>query len=266
MMEDSNLLVSVSTYKETEYKDASFEIVGTPPSEDGFVPMPMKILERNQREMDPMFFDFGGRRPEDSQMWHLPETEEYKNIDRKQKAEEQKAIEIEERNNEIEEARQQGYLQGLEESKIAAQLEYQEKIQQVQSQMNQIMQDMQNQIIEQLKYIEKSAVSLAVSLSEKIINHAVEINPEYILPVIEEALSLTGGAVVKKVRVSPDDFEFISVVGTESISKAYDGSWEFVADDTIKAGCVVETSAGEVEYDIDKAWERTKSAVTAVLK
>ena len=32
----------------------------------------------------------------------------------------------------------------------------------------------------------------------------------------------------------------------------FDGSWNFEADETIKAGCVLESSAGLIDLQIDK--------------
>jgi flagellar biosynthesis/type III secretory pathway protein FliH len=48
--------------------------------------------------------------------------------------------------------------------------------------------------------------------------------------------------------------------------KEYDGSWSFVQDETIRAGCVVETSSGEVDFRLDQAWERIKDNVVKVLR
>lgn len=265
-MEDSDQFISVASYKETSYEDATFEIVGTPPSNEEFVPLSMAVMNRTQRQNDPMFFDFGGMRTEESSIWHLPETVQYLSAEKKQHVEDVKAKEEEKLANRIEEIKQQAFSEGTQQGITQAKVEFDEKLKIIQTQMTQVLNDLQIQLVERTTQIEKSAVELSLALAEKIIHHAVEINPEYIVPVIEEALGLCGGAIIKKVRVSPEDLEFISVVGLSNSFKQQDGTWEFVADDTIRAGCVVETSAGEVEYDISKAWERTKSSVTAVLK
>ncbi len=46
MMEDSDQFISVASYKETSYEDATFEIVGTPPSNEEFVPLSMAVMNR----------------------------------------------------------------------------------------------------------------------------------------------------------------------------------------------------------------------------
>jgi flagellar assembly protein FliH len=226
----------------------------------------MAVMDRTQRQNDPMFFDFGGMKAEGSSMWHLPETVQYLSPEKKQHVEDLKAQEEERINSEIAQAKEQAFQDGLLQGQEQAKQEFNDKLQAIQTQMTQVLNDLQAQLSEQVVQIEKSAVELSITLAEKIIHHAVEINPEYIVPIIEEALGLCGGAIIKKVRVSPEDLEFISIVGLSNSFKQQDGTWEFVADETIKAGCVVETSAGEVEYDINKAWERTKASVTAVLK
>jgi flagellar biosynthesis/type III secretory pathway protein FliH len=55
--------------------------------------------------------------------------------------------------------------------------------------------------------------------------------------------------------------EFIEVVGVKKNLRGFDGTWNFESDPTIKSGCVVESSAGEIDFQLDKAWERIQTAV-----
>ena len=109
--------------------------------------------------------------------------------------------------------------------------------------------------------IERHAVELAVDMARNIIEGAVEINPEYIIPIIREAIQMAGGATIERVRVSPEDMEFIEVIGVAKRLKEHDGSWNFEADPEIKSGCVVDTSAGQVDYQLDQAWARARDEV-----
>jgi flagellar biosynthesis/type III secretory pathway protein FliH len=127
-----------------------------------------------------------------------------------------------------------------------------------------VLRDIGNQLNESLEGIEQQAVSLAVAISEKLVGTIVDVNPEYILEIVREALKLTGGSSIKTVRVSPQDLEFFNMVKLSKEFKQYDGSWSFQADDTVKAGCIVESSSGQVDYDISRAWQRIADQVVKV--
>ncbi len=160
----------------------------------------------------------------------------------------------------------------LEEMKAALQQEIssqcsaesEEKVKAIEERYRGIIDDMGAQIRQEVEAVERRAVEFAIQVARKLVGTIVEINPEYILQVIQEAVKLTGGATIKAIRVSPQDLEFIKMLSPEKQFKEFDGAWSFQADDTIRAGCVVETSSGEVDCDLDKTWERIKESVTKV--
>jgi flagellar biosynthesis/type III secretory pathway protein FliH len=142
--------------------------------------------------------------------------------------------------------------------------ESEDKVKSVEERYRTIIDDMGGQIRQEVEAVERRAVEFAVQVARKLVGTIVEINPEYILQVIQEAIKLTGGATIKAIRVGPHDLEFIKMLSPDRQFKEFDGSWSFQADDTIRAGCVVETSSGEVEFDLDKTWDRIKESVIKV--
>jgi flagellar biosynthesis/type III secretory pathway protein FliH len=142
--------------------------------------------------------------------------------------------------------------------------ESEERIKAIEERYRTIIDDMSGQIRDEVEAVERRAVEFALQVARKLVGTTVEINPEYILHVIKDAMNLTGGATIKVIRVSPQDLEFLKKVGPERQFKEFNGSWSFQGDDTIRAGCVLETSSGEVELDLEKAWERIKESVTKV--
>ena len=142
--------------------------------------------------------------------------------------------------------------------------EAQSEIKAIEERYAALIEDMNVQISEGISGVERRAVELAVHVAKKLVGTIVAINPEYVLEVIKEGVKLTGGATIKAIRVSPQDLEFLKLLTPEKQFKEFDGSWSFQADDTIRAGCIIETSSGEVEFDLDKAWERIKESVTKV--
>ena len=142
--------------------------------------------------------------------------------------------------------------------------ESEDRVKSVEERYRTIIDDMGGQIRQEVEAVERRAVEFAVQVARKLVGTIVEINPEYILQVIQEAIKLTGGATIKAIRVSPHDLEFIKMLSPSRQFKEFDGSWSFQPDDTIRAGCVVETSSGEVEFDLDKTWDRIKESVIKV--
>src|SRR5690606_16120529 len=117
-----------------------------------------------------------------------------------------------------------------------------------------VLKDLARQIEERITQTEKDAVALALEISKKIIDTTVEVNPEYLVHIVREALGQAGAAAIRKIRVSPQDYEFIEVVGLRRQFES-EGSWDFEADETIRSGCIVETSGGEIDFQLDRAWE-----------
>lgn len=143
-------------------------------------------------------------------------------------------------------------------------LESDAKLKAIEERYRTIIDDMEGQIRQEVEAVERRAVEFAIQVTRKLVGTIVEIHPEYILQILKEAVKMTGGATIKAIRVSPQDLEFIKMLSPDRQCKEFDGSWSFTSDDTIRAGCVIETSSGEVEFDLDKAWERIKESVTKV--
>lgn len=259
-------ILSQKSYQSTPYQDASWEIVGEPPGEISFEPLEFEVIKNSGVQVDPMFADYGGLVEGSDKRWHLPENLTREAINNQAKAEGPKeplhTFRDEELQQLIAEAEERGR------SEAARQLEEANKTQMesIQGRLNAIFQDLQKQIAENLNGMEKQAVELAVNISNKIVLQTVEINPEYIIKVVNEAIALTGSAVINKVRISPEDMEFIEVVGVGREIKGIGDGWTFEADPAVKAGCVVETSAGQIDYQLDHAWERVKESILKVIR
>jgi flagellar biosynthesis/type III secretory pathway protein FliH len=208
----------------------------------------------------------GDKKPDGPRRWHLPEhlahAPEMKSRKEEEQAPEVPVMPV----AEAERLSAEAYERGKQEMLAQAHAEQAEKIGQMAVQVETLLQDLQAQLNQELEEIERRSVIMAVAIAEKLVGTAVEINPEYIVPVLNEALTLAKGAAVRKVRISPQDMEFIEVVGIEKKLKGFDGTWTFEADATIKSGCVVETSAGEIDFQLDRAWERIQDSVVKAVK
>lgn len=159
---------------------------------------------------------------------------------------------------------EEAYNRGKEETLSEAVNSNNERITNMEQSLKTVLDDLVSQEQASIEDLERNALKLTLEISEKIIEHAVEINPEYILSIIKEALNLSGGARIKRVKVSPQDMEFIEVMKVSQSIKEFDGTWNFEADETIKAGCILESSAGAISFDLVKSWEKIRDKVLSI--
>lgn len=255
-------VLNQSSYEESAYADSSWEVLGDLVKNDTFTPMEITVLGGGAPLVDPMFADYGGR----TEIGHggsfqygggTAATE-------KEDPNEKRRIKIlpEELEAKLEEARRSAYAAGKAEAEQAAV----QRSTATEQRLHGVLQDLVGQINESLERMEKDSVNLSLHVAQKIINQAVEINPEYIVPLVRDGIAHAGGATIKRVRVSPQDMEFIEVVGVARQLKEFDGSWHFEADASVKNGCIVDTSAGEIDFQLDRAWERVRDNVVKTVK
>lgn len=119
-----------------------------------------------------------------------------------------------------------------------------------------LVDDTQNQVKEMCRDYEQQAVDLAFQIAKKLLGSIVGDHREYIHEVLAEALKAAGNAEIQCIRVSPQDHEFLSA------SQTHDRTWKIESDDSIGAGCIVVTSTGDVDFDLEKSWARMREKVT----
>ncbi len=252
------------TYQSTEYADTSWEIVGEKFDRNEFEPSTFEVTSVCRVGTDPMFADFGGRTAEGgTQLWHLPAHLAMSGAEAKTEEVDRRIKILPE---DLEKLKAELYEKAKAEGFAEADALNKERLGAMEQALQTVVQDVSQQLTENLAAIQRDAVKLVVEISEKIIEHAVEVNPEYIGALVKEALSRCGTAQIKRVRISPQDMEFVEVVGLGSKGVPQGDGWNFEADPSIRSGCVVETTAGEIDFRIDEAWNRMKSSIVKVIK
>lgn len=253
-------MTSLLDFQETPYEDESWEIVGEPPSEDVFVPLNLsKVDNKSVKKVDEFFPQYGEGIADQKQFWHLPDITAGK-IEEKEEVVGPPKISFteEELQQKMDEAFQAGVKQGEE---VA--LEKQNSaLDEMREHLSVLIKDLSIHIEENLSVIESRAVDLSLKIAQKLMTAAVEFNPEYIVHIMRDALKEAKTATIQLMRVSPQDLEFIQVVGLDKDAEF--SSIQIVADETIRAGCVIETSAGHIDANLDEAFERIKEAVVKV--
>jgi flagellar biosynthesis/type III secretory pathway protein FliH len=265
-------ILSQVTYRESPYEESSWEIVGEPPSEIRFSPLSFQVLESDiSKHFNPMFADYGGlRNPDEKEVWHRPVVQGHM-IDEDFKESHYEKIEREEGTSFIpeavlEEVKQSAFQAGFEEGQRVSLEAHMRESEALKEQLSTIMQNISLKFNTELSKIEKSALELSLSISKRIIDTAVEINPEYIIDLIKKGLQLAQGTRIYTIKVSRQDMEFLLMFNIEKLMKEKQQTWIFEIDDAITSGCVIQTSGGEIDFQLDKAWERVKDEIVKIAK
>ena len=257
--------LSQLTYQETPYEDQEWEIVGQFTEDPVFEALEIPVVAQRATMFDPMFEDFGGR-------LGVNKGDAFQSAPGTSSAREKEVKEVEDpslikmKPEALEAMKQEAFEAGRQEALRIAVQDNASKIAGLEKNISEVIKDLGAQLGEHLRQVEKNSVELALSISQKIIHHAVDINPEYIGQIVKEALLHVGSSAIRTIKVSPQDFEFIEVVGLPKSLVELDGTWKFVADDSVRTGCVVETSSGEIDFRLDKAWERVSNNILKAVK
>jgi len=261
--------LSQASFEGTPYEDAQWEVVGSVPDSENFEPLEVPVLASNACRTDPMFADYSEDTPISSGVarWHLPE--HLAHVSPRERAlQEQQAVDdrIHLAPSEFERLKNEAYESGkaeVVESAVAANLE---RMTTMESSVQAIIQDLAKQMNERVTLIEKQAVDLALAIAHKLVGEAVEINPEYVVAMVKQAISLSGAATIKRIRVSVQDHEFVEVLGVKRLFPQCEESWKFEGDASVRAGCIVETSAGEIDMRIEESWERVRAGIMKAIR
>lgn len=168
------------------------------------------------------------------------------------------SIDEEEQSKLIAQAAEKAYAQGREDARA----EIDDMKAQLEKQFSTVVEDLRLQLSEGLHSCERNAVELALQVARKLVGEVVESKRDYVVGIIQDALKSIAGTEVTGVRVSPQDYEYLSQHKDELGGQLKSsGMWELQSDDSIRAGCIVTTSAGEVDFDLDKAWSRMREKV-----
>lgn len=170
----------------------------------------------------------------------LPESEYQKKL----VAERQKGVE-------------EGRAKGLKEAQETARREYEEKAKELEKNIHSAVQSFR----EMTERAEVEAVRLALDVAKRIVEVAAEAKPEYIASVIKAGLESMGAGRPVRIRLSEQDYEFMQVVGLPTEITAEELGIEYVEDESLRSGCVIETTYGEVDLRLEQMWEQISEQI-----
>ena len=101
----------------------------------------------------------------------------------------------------------------------------------------------------------QQVLDVALDVARQMLRGTLEVRPEVILPVIQEAIrNLPALGDERRLHLHPQDAALVRELAGESLKM---GGWAIADDGAIaRGGCVVATSNGEVDATMDARWRR----------
>ena len=160
---------------------------------------------------------------------------------------------------------QEFYERGLSDGiRKGRELEKNETLQSLQA-MSVIVKEMAALKKNTLENLEEEIVQLSLAVAEKVIHLEATTNREVIRGVLKEAIKNIGDRENMKIRVHPQDFQFMIEIKNDFL-QSFDGirNMTFAEDESIqRGGAIIETVCGEVDARLDQQYNEVKAAMTA---
>lgn len=254
--------ITVRNYKPTPFRQSSWEVVGTMEYALDFAPLEMEVIKSEEDFADPMFEEFDAHRLD------LGNTGLHGEIGQPSGAEESvpNGIDPAVVEAQLQERFEEGRRLGHEEGYAQGQQEATQKIEQLNERMTELSSTILQEVQRFVQRAEKEAVRLALAVAKKILITTADVKPEYIVDVLRDGMSKLGAAKPLRIRVSPQDMEFLEVVGLPPELSTDELGVQYVADESVKSGCVIETDFGEIDLELEKMWQQISADLYEVYK
>ena len=250
---------SQNEYQATPYHEAQWEIVGEQVERTGFAPMELEIMA-DELGADPMFMSFDEGVAAAGDRWLTGVGRVAKEIEVEAEPQIDQAM-LDEFGNK---RHAEGYEEGFAAGKEAAEATIAERYRELNERLSNFIGEIEEAHAKQAEYLAEKAFHFALNVSQKLIATTIEAKPEYILDVLRAGMKSLGAAKPSCIRVSAQDYEFLEIIGLPVDLTPTELGVRYVADESIKSGCIIETDYGEVNLEIDRMWEQVKDSLFSV--
>ncbi len=155
-----------------------------------------------------------------------------------------------------------GYQQGVQVAREEAEAQEKERAEK----FTELSASLRSQAQHLFTRIEKEAIKLSLAVAKKILITTADAKPDYIAQVIAEGIKSLGAAKPMRVRLSPEDLEFVEVVGLPPELSQQELGIKYVSDESIRSGCVIETDFGEIDLQLESMWEQVRENLFEVYR
>ncbi len=259
---------SLKKYKVSPFSNMKWEVVS---SEDGnkddkFSPLSLSVIEDDlvKKNVDSLFEEFKeGKR--NKTFYTLKDGKEGEGIQGAE-SEDFEALRLKEFEKKLAESYQKGKEDGIKEGIDKVNKEKEEEFKKEISRFNEIIEALPKEIDNFYNNVQKESVKLSLNIASKILDTFIEIKPDYIVNILKKSIESLGGARPIRIRLSPVDLEYVEIVGVPVELSKEELAIEYVADDGIKSGCVVETDFGEVNLELDNMFDKLSREILDLIK
>jgi flagellar assembly protein FliH len=163
---------------------------------------------------------------------------------------------------------QQGYIEGLEQGKMQGQNEgfaqgvamAHDLMAPQQEAMTALLVSFEKQVSHARSHIAQQVLTLALDMAHAVLKSAVLIQPQRVLPLIEETLqslpSLNSPSVL---FLHPEDLELLKSAPGDLLKS---DAWQLRTDPRLmRGGCRVETPSNEVDATLQTRWQRLQESL-----
>ena len=170
--------------------------------------------------------------------------------------------------NAFEEGKNQGYAEGQEEGRLAAEEKMCEMITATNEKAERTIQLAEKEKLDSVLAAEAEIVTIAMAVAEKVIPQHFIDAPQVIFPLVKAALEKVKDQNSIVIKVSPENYEFVLMAKNE-LQMIVDGEEEIciVSDQLLKNdGCIVESANGNVDARLETQMAIVKKAVQEVMR
>lgn len=151
---------------------------------------------------------------------------------------------------------QAGNTAGYAEGRKTAETEITTEVARLQALLSNLDQDLHK--IDQ--HVADDLLDLAITLTKKMVTQALQLKPELIVPIVQEAIrNLPSAMQHPRLYLHPEDAKIVHAHLGDQLAQ---DSWSIRADEQLsKGGCRIEANGGEIDASLEVRWQRVLSAI-----
>lgn len=151
---------------------------------------------------------------------------------------------------------QEGHTTGYQEGRQLAETEVKAEVEQ----MHKLLSALNNELDTIDQNVAQDLLTLALSLAKKMISKTLQVNPELIIPIVQEAMRhLPHTSHPPKLILHPDDAKLIGKYLSDQPSQS---NWEICEDEQLeKGGCRIKTTGCEIDASKPAKWQQIVSTI-----
>lgn len=151
---------------------------------------------------------------------------------------------------------EEGHTAGYAEGRSKGEIEVKEEI----ARMQALLSNLSLSVHEMSQTVADDLLNLALTVSKKMINHAFDIKPELIVPIVHEAMQqLPYSTQQLKLYLHPEDAK---IMRAHLENESPEEKW-FIREDSqlIRGGCRIVTDSSEIDATVETRWQKILSAI-----